>query len=383
MKRFESIVMSESEPLHTSLWLRPPYRKIWYFGSNGWEPLFDIDTKVGVNVAEEHNTEASDTPLDVKLTEDFAHNREYTLLLNLFDGGRLPEHTSKSLVTENALTELLPPWISNPISFFIGRDQDNLESLNNISSYPDHQNKTFGCYISGVVNSLHIEDYVPAIYCNGEISTVINGKLYLFNIDSSTGQITVKKVTDLTLLPTYIDLEIGNTNNIKQYNLEQLLKVTGTQFFVHADYGIGVGSFNTNVGGEATINTAHGSRVHYIINADGSCEKDEDHYDHSDLFYDLGSISISDLNNNGDTGIIKEITAPIDIQTFKKASNVALTISTPSGDFEVNCPQTTVGPLRKEFNSPTIDAGQLSSWTYFKVTASITSTKISLVIETF
>lgn len=375
--------MSIEEPKTTSLWLRPPYRKIWYYGSKGWEPLFDIDTKTVIDVAEDHGTDPSNDPIEVVFSEDFAHNKDYEILLNLYTGNRLLDSDSNSLVTEKGLKKLLPSWAYNPLHFTIGNNTDNLSTLNYISSLPDYQESTFGCYITGEMGSLNINDYVPSVYYNGEISSLINGKLYLFNVDFNSGEITTRKVTDLTLLPTYVDLEIGNTDTVKQYNLEQLMKVTGTQFFVHADYGIGVGSFNTGAGGEATINTSAGNRVHYIINSDGSCAKDEDHYDHSDLFYDLGSINISDLNENGDTGIVEEITDSIKIQAFKKASNIALTIVTSGGNFEVNCPQTTVGPNRKEFNSPTIDAGQLSSWTYFKVTASIEASKITLVIETF
>lgn len=225
-----------------------------------------------------------------------------------------------------------------------------------------------------------------AMYYNGQITAVTDGKLVLYNVDynDETWPVCKVKTVDLTLLPTYVDLEIGNSPEARSLNMEQLMRVAGTQFFVHADYGIGVGTWHPNVGGATTINTAYGDRVHYIITSDGVCLKDENHFDHSELFYDLGQIQLQDLTDSDATGgITIQITDEVQKALFKRASNVVVELATPQGNFEVNCPQTTCGPSRKEFNSPDIAAGQQSVWVYFKIVATITDQKIILNIETF
>lgn len=143
-----------------------------------------------------------------------------------------------------------------------------------------------GTYIPVYVTDSEVNS-IPAVYYNAHLYAILDGKLKVYNIDTNEatrGTISELKTVDLTLLPVYIDLELGNSAAIKAYNLEQLQKVTGTQFFVHADFGIGVGSFNSDYGGETTIQTAGGDRVHYQITAEGECRKQEDRFEHSELF---------------------------------------------------------------------------------------------------
>lgn len=64
MRRFEALVMSETEPLtEGTLWLRkkhntigpkpneiPPVgMSIWWFGEQGWLPMYDLDTRYELN----------------------------------------------------------------------------------------------------------------------------------------------------------------------------------------------------------------------------------------------------------------------------------------------------------------------------------------------
>lgn len=99
----------------------------------------------------------------------------------------------------------------------------------------------------------------------------------------------------------------------------------------------------------------------------------------SELFYNLGTIPLSEISPTGLRNMT--ITDPIEIIQFKKASNVAITIHTDSGDFEVNCPQVSVGPAQKTFNSPDIVAGNEDEWNYLKIIATIEATKVSISIE--
>lgn len=66
---------------------------------------------------------------------------------------------------------------------------------------------------------------IPAVYYNAHLYAILDGKLRVYNIDTNSnnrGAISEIKCIDLTLLPTYIDLELGNTAEVKAYNLEQL-----------------------------------------------------------------------------------------------------------------------------------------------------------------
>lgn len=242
-----------------------------------------------------------------------------------------------------------------------------------------------------------LHDYVPVIlvnrdcnaplkilatFYNGQVTAIADGKAIIFNVDYNENWLVKEtRIIDLTLLPTYVDLELGDSPEIEAYNREQLSRVAGTQFLVHADYGIGVGSWHPNAGGEATITTASGNRVHYILTADGACRRDADHFDHSELFYDLGVINLAEITPT--TIINKEITDSVGVAQFKKASNVVLTVHTSNGDFEVNCPQVSMGPIQKTFNSPSIVAGNEDSWNYLKIIANIQTdpSKVLITIE--
>lgn len=84
MKKFESIIMSESEPLHTSLWLRqaltpskedgkvvirPMGFNLWWFSPQGWKPLSDFDTRY--EVENNYLPDASSKPLDTETSYDY------------------------------------------------------------------------------------------------------------------------------------------------------------------------------------------------------------------------------------------------------------------------------------------------------------------------
>lgn len=78
----------------------------------------------------------------------------------------------------------------------------------------------------------------------------------------------------IELAPETVSLEIGDSNEIKSHNLSQL---RNGHFFTQLDYGYGVGTWQSSTGGFAHVTTAYGNEVFYIINADGSIEKDEDY----------------------------------------------------------------------------------------------------------
>lgn len=173
-------------------------------------------------------------------------------------------------------------------------------------------------------------------------------------------------------------LDIGDSDAVKTVNQSQI-PLNSDPFLVCIDYGVGTGRFIAGTGGSITITTAEGTRVHYKINSDYSIVKDESHFDHSELFYNLGIINLSEISATENKTIT--ISDPIEVLYFKKASNLAFTVHTDSGDFEVNCPQVSVGPTQKIFNSPDIIAGNEDEWNYLKTTATIGASEISITIE--
>ena len=75
---------------------------------------------------------------------------------------------------------------------------------------------------------------------------------------------------------TYVYLQIGNSNEVKQANLAALTGISGF-FFTELDYGYGVGTYQASVGGFAHVVTAHDNNAYYDISTDGSITKNEDY----------------------------------------------------------------------------------------------------------
>lgn len=109
------------------------------------------------------------------------------------------------------------------------------------------------------------------IYHNGTVSILEGNHCTVFDIDFNTGQVTLDSKYDTSRLLPYVDLEIGNSAEVKAYNLERLKL---GHFFVQVDYGYGVGSWNPTTGGHAHIVTAYGNTVYYELAADGTVSKE-------------------------------------------------------------------------------------------------------------
>lgn len=109
------------------------------------------------------------------------------------------------------------------------------------------------------------------IYHNGTVSILEGNHCTVFDIDFNTGQVTLDSKYDTSKFLPYVDLEIGNSAEVKAYNLERLRL---GHFFVQVDYGYGVGSWNPSTGGHAHIVTAYGNTVYYNLAADGTVAKE-------------------------------------------------------------------------------------------------------------
>lgn len=118
------------------------------------------------------------------------------------------------------------------------------------------------------------------IYHNGTVSILEGNKCTVFDIDFNTGEVTLDSKYDTSKLLPYVDLEIGNSDETKSYNLERLQL---GHFFVAIDYGYGVGSWNPTSGGHAHIVTAFGNTVYYTISSTGIVTKE---VESPDLYYE-------------------------------------------------------------------------------------------------
>ena len=417
MRRFEAIIQSEDSPGTGSLWLKD--KKLWYF-EGGWNPIGGESGEGGEGGAS--------APSD----EDIRRDKRFDALMNLTFG----EYDYADILTElpieygtttleyfyrstlgGALQQLpqIPYLNAIPISnypegysiveylsYMINRNI-YFPSLGSAALFETGQNYTntrlLQSYVRGNIMPGHTADpytsyipvylkdkatllSVPAIYHNAHLYTLLDGKLKVYNIDTNPdtiGTITELKTVDLTLLPTYIDLELGNTDEVKAYNLEQLQKVTGTQFFVHADYGIGVGSFNSGHGGETTIQTAGGDRVHYMITAEGECKKQEDRFEHSELFFNLGQINVATLPR---TVTIRD---SVEMAKFKKATSLAFEANN-DGAFidDVSMAQVSVNTLTNQriYTSPDLICVENQDWNYIKAVATTYNDRIEIYLET-
>ncbi len=75
---------------------------------------------------------------------------------------------------------------------------------------------------------------------------------------------------------SYVELQVGNSAEIKQANLAAL-KAQNGQFFVKINYAFGVGTFNASNGGFISTTNAYDNDIYYTIAADGSIAKKDDY----------------------------------------------------------------------------------------------------------
>lgn len=117
----------------------------------------------------------------------------------------------------------------------------------------------------------------------GEAKYFSNGKWISLkdkvNEEKEEGSAVDSKYDTSKLLP-YVDLEIGNSAEVKALNIEKLQL---GHFFVTIDSGCGVGSWNPTTGGHAHIVTAFGNTVYYNISPEGSVAKETES---PDLYYE-------------------------------------------------------------------------------------------------
>lgn len=161
MRRFEALVMSQTEPTtEGTLWLRkkhntigpkpnevPPVGiSIWYFGEQGWEPMYDLDTRY--ELSDSFDFVAAETkPIDVEVTP----NPEVGLVsiektYSMYDGTRalgsnlnfvnetgLKKHVDDLQSQINALKERVST-LESQMTTLQGRVNQNTSSISSLNS---------------------------------------------------------------------------------------------------------------------------------------------------------------------------------------------------------------------------------------------------------
>lgn len=207
MRKFRYIIQDINAPSTEDIWLKDG--KLYYF-SNGWKSLED---KVSLD-----NTEGQEAK------------------------------------------------VIAPVIKLSNTTEDKAQNINTCSEISTTE--VISVDIEGTINGITYD--AVGIYHNGTVSILEGNKVTVFDIDFNDGTVTIDSKYDTSKLLPYVDLEIGDSDTVKQYNKEHL--PTGN-FFVAIDYGYGTGTWNSTSGGTAHIVTATGNTVYYNISADGSVTK--------------------------------------------------------------------------------------------------------------
>lgn len=176
--------------------------------------------------------------------------------------------------------------LDEPTDKYIFKISDSPEDLAiNIDTAADiGLSKTVNVHIIGTMYGVQYD--TVGVYHNGEISAVQGDTHIVFDVDFNTGSITQHSYYDLSTYIEGVELEIGDSDVVKQSNLEKLRRVTvkTNVFSTHIDYGIGVGSWTDGAGGFAHITTAQGHEAYYTISEDGAVVTDSDYVTPTSLY---------------------------------------------------------------------------------------------------
>lgn len=146
MRRFESIVMSETEPASQgTLWLRPKKNTldkngptpfdIWYFGETGWRPIADFDTRYNFDTS--YTPEPSEEGLVIGPNKNLEVGIVDNILqFSVYDGSRKIQ-SSRNFVLESGLKKEiddLRDYIDNEVGKLNDKIADLSNSLDSVSS---------------------------------------------------------------------------------------------------------------------------------------------------------------------------------------------------------------------------------------------------------
>lgn len=131
----------------------------------------------------------------------------------------------------------------------------------------------FGTYIG----TLRIDSQDTA-----SVSILQSGKTLYCSMNLTNGQVTLEKeiqlddIDKVTHEEHILTLEIGDSAEVSERNLEKLRANAGEHFLCNLDYGYGVGRWNPTDGGSSVIMTSEGIKTSWDLAPDGSISKIED-----------------------------------------------------------------------------------------------------------
>lgn len=131
----------------------------------------------------------------------------------------------------------------------------------------------FGTYIG----TLRIDSQDTA-----SVSILQSGKILYCSMNLTNGQVTLEKeiqlddIDKVTHEEHILTLEIGDSAEVSERNLEKLRANAGEHFLCNLDYGYGVGRWNPTDGGSSVIMTSEGIKTSWNLAPDGSISKIED-----------------------------------------------------------------------------------------------------------
>lgn len=131
----------------------------------------------------------------------------------------------------------------------------------------------FGTYIG----TLRIDSQDTA-----SVSILQSGKILYCSMNLTNGQVTLEReiqlddIDKVTHEEHILTLEIGDSAEVSERNLEKLRANAGEHFLCNLDYGYGVGRWNPTDGGSSVIMTSEGIKTSWDLAPGGSISKIED-----------------------------------------------------------------------------------------------------------
>lgn len=303
MKIWNNIVQSETEPSVKSIWFKN--NRLWFYNNGIWDPLTD---EIG---------KAPDLSGYLKRQEFTSFTED---LLTRQGQGRLKQKHFPSVTVQTMPSQNM---LNNPIGY---------------SEYDNYMTFMVSIFHNRPLDSSSKNSY--SLVTEGGLARAVN-KLIVY-------------------------LNIGSSAEIKAHNQAQL-PTDGSLFLTCiGQEGVGTGIFNPHTGGNATITTADGRRIHYKINVDYSVVRVSTYFEHSELFYYQGEIGISDINGTTTTPVVYNITNSVR-DSLLKASNFCFDLVVGENRIRVACPCVTIRPTERVWNSPNIEVGN-TNWNYVEFT---------------
>lgn len=150
--------------------------------------------------------------------------------------------------------------------------------------------------IAYAIKALKLNNTQRSIFINA-LANVAGGNIEemeakLDSLDKEMGDVK-NQLDKIDISTVVLELEIGDSTEVKTRNLAKLKKVEHT-FLADINYGYGTADWLPATGGQAIITTAAGGQVYYFISKDGAVSKIAENTGQVLLNFKLGPNTIND-----------------------------------------------------------------------------------------